>query len=87
MKIEVDKNRKTVAFWLTREEGGSEEFRKSLAPYYRQCRENKYRAAMFLSGEGNLLTQTEGLLLHNQTLFAEWNIARERDKRQGGMGM
>ena len=61
MELTVNKAGKYALVWLTK-------VMDSLQPLIEQCKEKKYRLAIFESGEQDLLEKTTDLLIHNRGL-------------------
>ena len=80
MKTRVNDEKKIVEIWLTNAEQEDEELRESLKPLYAKYKKEKYKVAVFLSGSRDLFTQTEALLLHNQTVLARRDLEREQSQ-------
>ena len=68
MEINVDDDKKLVSIWLTKSEKSDNNLRLSLKPLYQKYHRQKYKTAVYLSGEGSLLESTTALLLHNRCL-------------------
>jgi len=80
LKTRVNDEKKIVEIWLTNAEQEDEELRESLKPLYAKYKKEKYKVAVFLSGSRDLFTQTEALLLHNQTVLARRDLEREQSQ-------
>lgn len=68
MELTVNKAGKYALVWLTNAEKADPKVMDSLQPLIEQCKEKKYRLAIFESGEQDLLEKTTDLLIHNQGL-------------------
>ncbi len=68
MNIQISENDKIVAFWLTNKEKADDKFRETLKPQYSEWKKKGYRVAVFISGNENLLKNTESLLLNNKNI-------------------
>ena len=79
MEVNVHKEDKIVAVWLTRAESQDKELQKRLVPYYKQFKEHGYMVAVFHSGEGDLIAGTAELLRQNMRDFALAEIRNEQD--------
>ena len=66
MEICVKDSAKIVEVWLSNTERSNTALRQSLKPLYEKYKQKKYKVAVFESGHGDLLDNTEGLLLHNR---------------------
>ena len=86
MEVNVHKEDKIVAVWLTRAESQDKELQKRLAPYYQQFKEHGYKVAVFHSGEGDLIAGTVELLRHNMRVFALAEVRNEQDAREHQKG-
>lgn len=71
MQIEVLRNSKTVAIWLTSLEAEDPNVQDRLAAIFADCSEKKYTPAVFQSGGKSLREQTSGLLVHNRRQTAQ----------------
>jgi len=68
VEIRVMDSDKIVEIWLTNSEKNNLAIHSSLKPLYAAYRAKKYKVAVFQSGDGNLLENTSGLLLHNRMI-------------------
>ena len=68
MELTVNKAGKYALVWLTNAEKADPKVMDSLQPLIEQCKEKKYRLAIFESGEQDLLEKTTDLLIHNRGL-------------------
>lgn len=68
MELTVNKQGKYALVWLTNAEKADPKVMDSLQPLIEQCKEKKYRLAIFESGEQDLLEKTTDLLIHNRGL-------------------
>ena len=68
LEINIDDDKRIVSVWLTKAEKADDNFRQSLKPFYQKYHNRKYKVAVYLSGEGDLLESTKALLLHNRYL-------------------
>ena len=66
MEINVNESTRVVAVWLTNEEKGNASVQQQINQLCREYKERKYRTAVFLSGQGDLVNSTQSLLLHNR---------------------
>ena len=78
MEINVHEDNKTVEIWLTKDEAVDETVRESLRPLYRRCKEAKYTATVFLSGELDLCEETGALLCRTRKRAAEREVQEEK---------
>lgn len=79
MKIERNDQDKLALFWLTKAEQENPlllaQMKQELIAYKHQ----KYTVAVFYSGQRNLQDVTEGLLLHNQKVFAKRDLVQDQE--------
>lgn len=68
MELTVNKQGKYALVWLTNAEKADPQVMDSLQPLIEECKEKKYRLAIFESGEQDLLEKTTDLLIHNRGL-------------------
>lgn len=68
MIVDVIEPKKRVEIWLTRSERNDSEVRTLLEPLYAEYAAKKYRVVIFRSGAGDLLNNTESLILNNRAL-------------------
>lgn len=66
LEIHVDEKNFLVQIWLTRAEKADVNLRNALIPIYARYKADKYKVAVFLSGEGPLLENTKHLLSINR---------------------
>jgi len=71
MEIIVRNDKKRVEVWLTRAERDNLELRASLKPLFAEYKAKKYLCVVYNSGNGNLLANTQDLLLHNKEAIAK----------------
>lgn len=68
---------KQILIWLTRAEAADTALRERVRGQYDALRAQKYRLVEFCSGERERYGLTEGLLLHNRTVAAKRDLARQ----------
>ena len=78
MQIKVNEANRVVELWLTNAEKNDEKLKASLKPMYEKYKREKYRVALFLSGNRELFTQIDSLLIHNRNVLARQETERER---------
>lgn len=66
MRIEIDKEKKLAAFWLTRKERDDQSLQERLRQTYDALRRAEYSVIVYYSGEGSLLANITELLLNNR---------------------
>ena len=71
MEVHVNDNAKLLCIWLTKAEKQDSTIMQQLMPIYDKYRKLKYKVAEFHSGDGDLLHNTQSLLLHNRYLNAK----------------
>jgi hypothetical protein len=71
LEFQVNKDKRIVSIWLTNAEKQSNPLRQSLQAVCADCTRRKYKVAVFLSGEGELIHSTQSLLLYNRCLGAK----------------
>jgi len=76
-----------VDIWLTRTERDDEQFRERMKPLYRELAEKHYTVAVFLSGDRDLVEETEAILCYNRKRLAELEVQRERGGLEQAQGM
>lgn len=69
----IDAPCRMATWWLTTEEANDKELISSLKPKIRQYQQQGYVTATFLSGNGDLETNTHQLMKHNFQLYAANN--------------
>ena len=67
IELQVRDSERIVEIWLTSMEKKDKQLQKLLQPVYANYKAQKYRVAVFCSGERELFDSTAGLLLHNRT--------------------
>ena len=67
IELQVRDGEKIVEIWLTSAEKKDKKVQEMLQPVYANYKTQKYKVAVFYSGQKNLLDNTEGLLRHNRT--------------------
>lgn len=83
MEIHIREEAKTVEIWLTRAEKGDSRLRAQLQEVYAACRQKKYLAVVFESGEKNLYQGTLDLLIYNRRRSAQLEVQREKQGTKG----
>jgi len=63
----VRDSEKIVEIWLTAAEKKDQQVQQLLQPVYANYKAQKYKVAVFCSGQKDLFDSTAGLLLHNRT--------------------
>ena len=66
MEIKANADSRILSIWLTNAEQQNEATMQSLKPICNRYRQQKYKVAIFRSGNGDLLHNTQSLLLHNR---------------------
>ena len=66
MEINVDDKSRIVDIWLTNAEKNNTSVRQELRKLCGEYKARKYKTAIFLSGEQDLVECTLNLLLHNR---------------------
>ncbi|MCL2013521.1 MAG: hypothetical protein FWG69_00880 [Oscillospiraceae bacterium] len=66
MEINVDNDLRLVSVWLTNAEKQNKSVRQELKALCEKNKERKYKTALMLSGERDLVDCTQNLLLHNR---------------------
>ena len=66
MEIKADVDSRILSIWLTNAEQQNEATMQSLKPICDSYRQQKYKVAIFRSGQGDLLYNTQSLLLQNR---------------------
>ena len=74
----VNGDSKIVGIWLTRAEKNDAALRESLKPLYKKYHEQKYKVAVYMSGEQDLYENTRDLLLYNRRRAAEKEVQEEK---------
>jgi hypothetical protein len=69
MEINVYESDHIVEIWLTKEDKQNKKIKESLKPIYTQYKQQKYKVAVFESGNDDLLDNTAGLLVHNRQML------------------
>ena len=67
IELQVRDSEKIVEIWLTSAEKKDNQVQEMLRPVYTNYKAQKYKVAVFCSGQRDLLDCTAGLLLHNRT--------------------
>lgn len=78
MYMTVNGDSKIVGIWLTRAEKNDAALRESLKPLYKKYHEQKYKVAVYMSGEQDLYENTRDLLLYNRRRAAEKEVQEEK---------
>ena len=68
MNLTVNREGKYAIVWMTNAEKADPKVMDSLQPLIAECKEKKYRLAIFESGEQDLVESTKDLLIHNRGL-------------------
>lgn len=72
MTIEVrERPMKMVYYWMSAEEGQSEELMASLKPQFREWKSKKYQPVVFISGNGSLEDNMYMLMKRNYEELAK----------------
>ena len=79
MEIVVQHETKIVEVWMTKAEQLDAGIQSRLKPLYAAWKAKKYLVAVFHSGEKNLSACTSALLLHNQTVAAQQELAQGKE--------
>jgi len=66
IELQVRDSEKIVEIWLTSAEKKDKQVQQLLQPVYTNYKAQKYRVAVFCSGQRDLFDSTAGLLLHNR---------------------
>ena len=66
IELQVRDSEKIVEIWLTSAEKKDPQMQQLLQPVYANYKVQKYKVAVFCSGQRDLLDSTAGLLLHNR---------------------
>ena len=69
MELNVYESDHIVEIWLTKEDKQNKKIKESLKPIYTQYKQQKYKVAVFESGNDDLLDNTAGLLVHNRQML------------------
>ena len=67
IELQVRDSEKIVEIWLASAEKKDKQVQEMLQPLYTNYKAQKYKVAVFCSGQRELLDSTAGLLLHNRT--------------------
>jgi len=67
IELQVRDSEKIVEIWLTSAEKKDKQVQQLLQPVYTNYKTQKYKVAVFCSGQRDLFDSTAGLLLHNRT--------------------
>lgn len=78
MYMTVNEDSKIVGIWLTRAETNDAALRESLKPLYKKYHDQKYKVAVYMSGEQDLYENTRDLLLYNRRRAAEKEVQEEK---------
>lgn len=68
MNLTVNREGKYAIVWMTNAEKADPKIMDSLQPLIEECKEKKYRLAIFESREQDLVENTKDLLIHNRGL-------------------
>ena len=71
MEININDDTRIVSIWLTNAEKKTPGLRQELKRLATQNKARKYQTAVYLSGDRDLTSQTQSLLLHNRRKQAE----------------
>ena len=66
IELQVHDNERVVEIWLTSAEKKDQQVQQLLQPVYTNYKAQKYKVAVFCSGQRDLYDSTAGLLLHNR---------------------
>lgn len=66
MEINILDSKKRVEIWLTSEDSNNKDVDETVKKMIKDYRSKKYFVVIFRSGTGNLLDNSELLLLHNK---------------------
>ena len=66
IELQVHDRERIVEIWLTSAEKKDKQLQQLLQPVYTNYKAQKYKVAVFCSGQRSLLDSTAGLLLHNR---------------------
>ena len=73
MEINTNEEKRIVSVWLTNEEKERPSIQQELRHLAVHNKERKYKTAVFLSGDKDLVDTTQSLLLHNRRKQAEYS--------------
>lgn len=79
MEIAVHHDNKMVEVWLTKTEQADCALQSRLKSLYSTYKSKKYLVAVFQSGKAELADCTAGLIVHNQTVAAQHDLAKMRE--------
>ena len=66
IELHVHDSERIVEIWLTSAEKKDKQVQEMLQPVYANYKAQKYKVAVFCSGQRDLFDSTAGLLLHNR---------------------
>lgn len=78
LEVNVYKDQKMVAIWLTSVEQEDAALRQKLTQLYDEYKKRKYKVALFHSGTEDLYTNTRELLLYNRKRMVQLEVQREK---------